>query len=145
MRVLVDTNILLYAINKDSDRHGQCHLFIEQVSGGVDSWCLTWSIIYEFLRVSTHKAVFPNPLSADGAIDIVKSFLSSSTLELLLETEKHQQYLDKAYRSAGPIRGNTFHDCHIAALMLEHDVKYIATTDRHFRLFPFIEIIDIPA
>ncbi|MFH1437755.1 MAG: TA system VapC family ribonuclease toxin [Pseudomonadota bacterium] len=144
MRVLVDTNILLHAINRDSDRHSSCRGFIEQVSGGVDPWCLTWSIIYEFLRVSTHKSVFPNPLPPDQSVDTVNRLLSSSTLEMLLETEKHRQYLDRAYRAAGPIRGNTFHDCHIASLMLEHDVKYIATMDRHFRLFPFVEIVEIP-
>jgi len=142
VRILLDANILLYAVNKDCDRHRQYRDFVEKTVSGVDPWCLTWSIVYEFLRVSTHKSVFPISLQPDKAVDIAKLLLSSPALEILLETEKHEYFLEKTYQSAGPIRGNIFHDCHIAALMLEHDVKYIATADRHFRLFPFIKIVE---
>lgn len=64
MRFLVDTNILLHAANSASDSFTAARGFFDQHLRLRTSWCLTWPIVYEFLRVSTHPRVFPRPLKA---------------------------------------------------------------------------------
>ena len=40
------------------------------------------------------------------------------------------------------IRGNLFHDLHIAVLMREHGVSRICTRDTDFQRFPFLTVAD---
>ena len=53
---VVDTNVLVYAADRASPFHRRCadllaHWRVEPVA-----WYLTWGIVYEFLRVTTHGA-----------------------------------------------------------------------------------------
>ena len=59
---VVDTNLLLYAVNPDSTDHPAARLLVAECRRGDRLCFLTWSSIYEFLRVSTHHKVFPQPL-----------------------------------------------------------------------------------
>ncbi len=52
--VIVDTNILVYAADEDSPFHTACLAWLENRRSGADAWYITWNIIYEFLRVTTH-------------------------------------------------------------------------------------------
>ena len=52
MRV-IDTNVLLYSINEDSQYQDPCLRFLEELRNDPSPSFLTWSICYEFLRVST--------------------------------------------------------------------------------------------
>jgi len=41
-----------------------------------------------------------------------------------------------------PFQGHLYHDVHIATIMKENGISKIATSDKHFRLFPFLKILD---
>jgi hypothetical protein len=41
--------------------------------------------------------------------------------------------------AAVPARGNLVPDAHLAALLLQHDVRVIYTNDRDFRKFDFLD------
>jgi hypothetical protein len=139
---LIDTNILIYAINKDSPQHFKTAAFLEKILNGNDPWCLTWVNIYEFLRLTTDPRILSKPLSSHDAIEEMRKFLDHPRLEMLSETERHTEALRKSVAAAGIVRGIFFHDCHIAALLLEHDVRRIATADTDFRKFPFLDVMD---
>ena len=64
---VVDTNILLYAVNPDSPDHDAARTLVDRWRREDRSWFLTWGIIYEFLRVSTHQKVFASPLDLPRA------------------------------------------------------------------------------
>ena len=59
---VVDTNILLYAVDRDSPEHAVCRAYLQKWRRRPDPWHLTWGIIYEFLRVATHPNVFRKPV-----------------------------------------------------------------------------------
>lgn len=141
MNLLVDTNILLYAIDKDSPRYSKACAFLEERRFG-DGFCVTWSVLYEFLRVATHPKVFRSPLSPADAQSFIDVLIRDPRVDVLLETPGHERFLAQILEDAPPLRGNIWHDTHIAALMLEHGIKNIATADRHFRLFPFLRASD---
>jgi toxin-antitoxin system PIN domain toxin len=141
MNLLVDTNLLVYAVYEESPHHQAARAFVEKHrrSGG---FCVTWSILYEWLRVVTHPRVFSRPLDPSRAVAFIETLVDDPKVDVLLETDRHPRFMVEVLSSAPPLRGNMYHDAHIAALMREHGVGTIATADRHFRVFPFLTVVD---
>jgi predicted nucleic acid-binding protein len=55
----VDTNVLVYAADIDSQFHAPCRDWLDRQRARPDAWYSTWPILYEFLRVTTHSRVIP--------------------------------------------------------------------------------------
>jgi predicted nucleic acid-binding protein len=55
--LVIDTNVLVYAADGDSPFHVDCRGWLERQRVRADAWYLTWPILYEFLRVTTHPRV----------------------------------------------------------------------------------------
>lgn len=142
MSVLVDTNMLLYAANPASPEHRVARAQIESLRRGVSPWFLTWGIVYEFLRVATHPAVFARPLSISSASLFVRRLLESPVLEILKETDRHFSLFEQEMRATARISGNDLHDAHSVVLMREHSLRTILTADRGFRRFKGITVVD---
>ena len=141
MSLVIDTNILIYAVHAEAAQHQIARAFVEK-KRNAGGFCVTWSILYEWLRVVTHPRVFSSPLSPEEARNFVIDLISDSRVDVLIETPRHSNFLAMALDEAPNIRGNLYHDVHIASLMLEHGVSSIATADRHFRLFRFLKVIE---
>ena len=60
---------------------------------------------------------------------------------ILKETQKHSNVLNDIVSELNPM-GNFWHDCHIAAILKENDVREIATCDMDFKKFTFLKIIN---
>lgn len=139
--MLIDTNILFYAMNKDSIHHEVCRAFVESQRQS-RGFFLTWSIVYEFLRIVTHPKILAKPLKAHTAHQAILTLIEDPSVDVLVETVHHERFLNQILESIPAPQGNLFHDVHIASIMLEHGIRIIATADRHFRLFPSLKIID---
>jgi len=139
---VVDTNILLYAVNPDAREHDPAREALEVYRGGGRLWFLTWGIVYEFLRVGTHRAVFPQPLELPDAYRWIAGVLASPSCRLLTETERHASTLEELAVRHRRLAGNGVHDLHIAALMLEHGIGEIRTADTDFHQFPFLRVVN---
>jgi len=140
MTFLVDTNILLYAANAGSDSHAPARKFLERHLRSQEPWCTTWPILYEFLRLATHRRVFPKPLTAKAAWDFVEKLISRDEVSILTETSRHAAVLGKVFDELAHPAGNLFHDIHTAALMREHGVREIVTADTDFLQFTFLSV-----
>jgi len=141
VRLLVDTNVLLAATIRQLPAHAECRAFAERLLGASSPWCLSWVNVYEFLRVATHPRVFSRPLKWRDASAALAPFLAHPRLELIAETDDHRGALEKVVAEAGSVAGNFVHDCHLAALMREHDVRRIVTFDTHFRRFAHLDVV----
>lgn len=139
---VVDTNLLLYAVNPDSPDHPRARALLEEWRLGERTWFLTWGIIYEFLRVSTHRSIFPDPLDLPTARAWIEAALTGPQSALLLETDRHAEVLAQLIAEHPRLRGNPVHDLHTAALMREHGVTEIRTADTDFHQFPFLEVVN---
>jgi hypothetical protein len=140
--VVVDTNVLVLAANRDATHHEACRRWIEERRVSPDAWFLTWSIVYEFLRVVTHPRVFPNPWTVEAAWSFLAALARSPGLEFLVETQRHEEVLASLLDEMPQLAGNVLHDAHTAALMREHGVRRIATRDTDFHQFRFLEVMD---
>lgn len=139
---VVDTNLLLYAVNLDSPDHARARGLLEEWRSGDRSWFLTWGIVYEFLRVSTHSRVFPRPLDLPAAHAWLNVLLAGPRSSLLVETEHHDEVLGDLIAAHPRLRGNPVHDLHTAALMREHGVAEIRTADSDFHQFGFLTVVN---
>jgi len=140
---LIDTNVLVYAANKNSHHHSPCKSLVEKsFSEKSDNWCISWVNIFEFLRVMTHPKYLENPLQLKEAEKNIDSILSLSHVRILEPDPEFFSLFKEISEEAGVIKGNLIHDTHIAALMKQEGVRRIYTLDTHFRLFPFIKAIN---
>jgi toxin-antitoxin system PIN domain toxin len=139
---VVDTNILLYAADRDCPGHKKCRSLLQAWRLQSSPWYLTWGIVYEFLRVATHPNVFRKPFAIEGAWAFLEAVLAAPNADLLVETERHQQVAGEVFAEIHNIKGNLVFDAHTAILMKEHGVKTIYTRDTDFNRFRFIEVID---
>ncbi len=142
MSGLIDTNLLVYAVNRDSIHHSKARDFLENQLKGSAFIYLCWANIYEFLRVSTHPKVFSRPLNWNQAYQFLELLLQSPRVEILHEGEEHPNILKRILSQVRRPQGNFMHDCHLAALLKEHGVHRIYTHDTDFRLFEFLKITD---
>ena len=139
---VVDTNILLYAADRRSPEHARSRALLDGWRSQRGAWYVTWGILYEFLRVSTHPAVFERPWKAAQAWDFVAALLASPGLRVLCETERHAGLAAEVLKGTALVSGNLLHDAHIAILMREHGVRRIYTRDADFHRFGFLEVVN---
>lgn len=139
---VVDTNVLIYAADRDSEFHTPCRARLEQWRRQTSPWYLTWSICYEFLRVSTHAKVFRKPWTAAAAWQFLDAVLAAPSASVLLPSERHVAVLRATLGELPHLSGNILHDAHTAVLMREHGIERIVTRDTDFHRFPFVSVID---
>ena len=132
---VVDSNVLLHAVNAASPHHVTAKALLSDRLGGVRPIFLTWGIAYEFLRVATHRAVFPRPMTLADAIDFLHLLIDNPRVEVLAETPAHVTLLREAANRMPSLSGSVLHDLHTALLMREWGVTDIVTEDADFHKF----------
>jgi hypothetical protein len=138
----VDTNVLVYAADADSQFHPPCRDWLQRQRERPDAWYTTWGILYEFLRVATHPRVLRRPWSAPAAWEFVTALLASPGLGILVPTQRHSGVAEEVISELPDLAGNLIHDGHTAILMREHGIGRICTRDTDFTRFPFLEVVD---
>ena len=140
--MVIDTNILVYTANQDSEFFAPCRRFLDQRLNAPDPTFLTWGICYEFLRVTTHRGPFPGRLSAADAFSFLNALLSQPSISILNATNRHSEVLSQTLTELPEVSGNVMHDAHTAVLMREHGIREICTHDADFYRFPFLTVVD---
>ncbi|SRR6266545_38519 len=138
--ILVDANILIYAYNSSAELHGAARLWVESAFSGADPVRLSWSTIHAFLRLTTHTAVFPQPLSMEESVSIVESWLAQPAVGIVEPGSAYWSILRGLLRQAR-VRGALVMDAHLAALAIEHGAV-LYTTDRDFRRFEGLQVMN---
>ncbi len=65
--IIVDANLLLYAVNRDFPDHAQARHWWEPVLVGDRPVRLPWVVALAFIRISTSPKVFSRPLPVAAA------------------------------------------------------------------------------
>ncbi|GAA1403550.1 type II toxin-antitoxin system VapC family toxin [Pseudonocardia kongjuensis] len=100
-----------------------------------------WPVAMAYLRIATHPRIFTRPLDPATALANLEDLVSRPHIR----TPGEGDGFWSAFRDtvAGDVvRGNLVPDAHIAALMREHGVATIWTSDRDFRRFRDITVLD---
>ncbi len=139
---VIDTNILLYAANRDAPEYQKARTFLTNAGRSADQWYLTEGICYEFLRVATHPRVFPEPLGWTEALSFLAPMLASSRFTVMTAGEEHWGTLARVLADLTHPAGNLFFDVRTGVLMREHGIRTIYTTDTDFLQFADIEVVN---
>jgi toxin-antitoxin system PIN domain toxin len=138
---VVDTNVLVYAVNTHAPQHPKCYALLESWQDEGVRGFVTWPICYEFLRVATNPVALASPLTLRETWSFLQALFDSG-FRALLPTVEHSDYLKSFIEAFPQLSSSLLHDAHTAVLMQEHGIKRIYSGDTDFHRFPFLEVID---
>jgi uncharacterized protein len=122
---IVDLNVLLYAINRDSAHHETVRTWWESALGGEEPVGLAWVVILGFLRVATHPRVFAQPLDPVDALERIDIWLANPNVRVVHEGDDHWRLLRDLLRDTGTA-GNLTTDAHLASLAIAHGATLVS-------------------
>ncbi|MBP1643852.1 MAG: vapC [Acidobacteria bacterium] len=128
--ILCDANLLLYAYNASAPEHPKARVWLENRLSSPSPFALSWSTIGAFLRLATHRAIFPAPYSIAEATRIADAWLGRPMVVVLEPGPEESN-----------ARGSLVADALLAALALEHGAT-LATHDLDFRRFEGLSLLD---
>jgi toxin-antitoxin system PIN domain toxin len=131
--ILVDANLLIYAIDADSPHHERAKRWLEEALNGTNLVGLPWIVILAFLRITTRAGIMRNPLPPADALAYVDSWFEQPNVKAVAPGDAHWAILGNLLRASGTA-GNLTSDAHLAALALEHGCS-IASADNDFKRF----------
>jgi uncharacterized protein len=136
--LLLDANVLLYAVNRGSQQHDAARRWLDEALGGGEAVAFAWTVVLAFLRLTTHRAVFPRPLTTSQASEVIERWLQSGPAVTVEPTSRHLPLLRGLLEGAGT-GGNLVADAHLAALALEHGAT-VVSFDRDFARFAGVSV-----
>ncbi|MGI9302912.1 MAG: type II toxin-antitoxin system VapC family toxin [Gammaproteobacteria bacterium] len=138
--ILVDANLLIYAIDADSPHHQQARQWLETVLSGDEETGFAWIVILAFIRITTHSRIMRAPLDPARAIGFIDEWLEQPGARTVSPGEKHWPVLRNLLESSGTA-ANLTSDAHLAALALEHGCT-IYSADHDFNRFPGLKHVN---
>lgn len=131
--ILIDANLLLYAVNQDLPQHAAARSWLEGVFSGSDRIGLPWVVMLAFLRLTTNPRLFARPLSVEQASGYLDEWLSLPMVRPVSPGTGHWAVLRNLLAASGT-GGNLTTDAHIAALAIEQGYT-VYSADNDFKRF----------
>lgn len=132
--ILPDLNLILHAHNRGAGLHLPARAWWETALSSQRPVGLCWAVMLGFIRLSTHRSVFKEPLPVAAACSEVRAWLAQPQVMILEPGRRHASILFDLLESLGTA-GNLTTDAHLAALAIEHQCE-LCSTDSDFGRFP---------
>jgi toxin-antitoxin system PIN domain toxin len=100
-----------------------------------------WPTIVGYLRIATHAGIFASPLSPEEAMRNIQGLLDMPHVRTLGEDDGFWEVY-RGVATSFPIRGNAVPDAHLVAVLRQHGVRTIYTSDADFKRFPFLRVVN---
>jgi predicted nucleic acid-binding protein len=134
--ILVDSNVLVYAINSSSPKQKQAQTFLQDNIGYL---VLAQQNIFEVLRVLTHGK-FPLPMSPDDAIKAVSAI---AEVAYIINPELNTYHIALSLIQKYKITDNKIFDAYLSATAISSGINTIATdNDKDFEQIKEIRVIN---
>src|SRR3989338_6813026 len=134
--ILVDTNILVYAHNVDSDLNEIAkRLILDAIDGKFES-CITLQNLFEFFSVITNPKRIEKPLDLKIAHQEIINYWYSRMIHKIYPSNSAFVRVAQLVKELGLSKTEIF-DCFLYVTMEENNVYEIYTKDtHHFSKFP---------
>ena len=130
---IVDINLLIYAINKDTPHHSKAKRWLEDCLSSDEPFGFAWIVILGFLRIVTNGRIMPTPLTPEVALDCVDDWLQQPPSLTIVPSHQHWLIFKELLMPLGTA-ANLTSDAHLAALAIEHGAR-LYSTDNDFSRF----------
>jgi toxin-antitoxin system PIN domain toxin len=131
--MLLDANVLLYAVHKGTDQHDAASGWLTEQLNGPRRVGFPWQSLVAFLRISTHARAFQRPLSPATACERVSDWLAAPVAWIPEPGPEYGRILGELVVKH-EVRGNLVPDAALAALAIEHGVT-LCSADTDFARF----------
>ncbi|MFA5564344.1 MAG: TA system VapC family ribonuclease toxin [Acidimicrobiia bacterium] len=131
---LVDANVLIYAVNTAAHHHQLSLNWLDSALEQPSGVAFSWLALIAFARISTHKAVLPNPITSEEAFNQINRWLSAPGAVVVNPTHQHAALLSSLVTTTGT-GSNLINDAHLATLAIEHNAVLVSF-DHDFARFP---------
>lgn len=131
--IVVDVNLLLYAVISGFPQHQAARTWWEQQLNGQAEVGLAGPAVFGFLRIATNPRVLVTPMSIDAAIGHVRSWLSRPNVRFLVPGTRHLDLALELLAGVGTA-ANLTTDAQLAAHALEMDAD-MCSNDTDFARF----------
>jgi toxin-antitoxin system PIN domain toxin len=131
--ILLDANLLIYAVNGDAPLNRRAKVWLESVLSGQETVGFSWNVLLAFLRLTTRPGLFRRPLSIDAAFDLVDSWLAQPSAMIVHAGPRHFQILRELLLPMGT-GGNLKFYVHLSALAIEY-LSELCSSDIDFARF----------
>jgi hypothetical protein len=138
--MLVDANILLFAVDARSPLHASAERWLTEQLNGPRRVAFPWLSLAAFVRISTHPRASAEPLTSAEAWQHVEDWLGCDTAWIPNPTDHHRQVFGGLITKY-ELRGNLVTDAQLAALAIEHGLT-MYSTDTDFARFEEIRWVD---
>jgi len=135
--MLVDANILLYAVDEDSPFHAAARNWIEEALNGPRRVGIPWQSLTAFMRISTNPRAMTSPLAPAEAWEMVENWLDAPNAWVPQPGRGHREILGRLIRELH-LGANLISDAALAALCIEHGLS-IVSADSDFGRFTEVE------
>ena len=132
--ILIDANLLIYAVNQDAPLNRKAKPWLQAALSGKETVGFPWNVLLAFLRLTTRPGLFLRPLPMDTAFDLVASWLDQTSATIVHPGPRHLSVLRELLQPLGT-GGNLTSDAHLAALAIEHGAE-LCSSDTDFARFP---------
>ncbi|HUC38076.1 MAG TPA: TA system VapC family ribonuclease toxin [Acidimicrobiales bacterium] len=138
--MLVDANLLLYAVDEQSPFHTAARAWLESALNGPRRVAIPWTSLIAFLRIATHPRALEEPMTPHDAWQQIEEWLDAPATWVPLPGRGHREILGRLVRELD-LHGNLVADAALAALCIEHGLQ-VASADSDFARFAEITWIN---
>jgi hypothetical protein len=131
---IIDVNLLIYAVNRDSARHTMAKDWLEKSLSDIEPIGFSWLVILAFIRLTSKPGLFSKPLSPERAFGLMEEWLEQPASKVVQAGPRHFSILRGLIAPLGTA-GNLTSDAHLAALAIEQNAQ-LCSCDHDFARFP---------
>jgi uncharacterized protein len=131
--LLVDVNVLVYALREDAPRHIEYSNWLDRLVNGERRFGVSSTVLSGVLRVATHPLVYRTPTPTELVLDFLGEIVNAPGCEQISPGPQHWWIFDQLCRTL-KLTGNSVPDAWLAALAIESGCEWV-TTDRGFARF----------
>ena len=139
--LLLDVNVLVYAFRPGQSpvaRSTREWLDVAMTAGR--SLAVTNEVLAAQIRVVTHPRIFERQSPPRAAVEFAQALLDAPMTRVLVPSSRHWSIFRTLVEDLR-LTGSDVPDGYLAALAIDHGAEFV-TTDRGFRRFPGLRIVD---
>jgi len=141
--IAVDAGLLALAANRHAPGHVRAADLLESLANGDAAWALPWPAVHEFLAFVTHPHAVARVLTPQDAWAFVAAIAASTSVRFLGPTARHTEVCAEVLALAGDSSsGGLDPSFAIAAVLREHGIREILSTDPGLARWRFLDVRD---